>query len=441
MTIRTRLLLSVLVAVTFALIAIVGVFNVVLDRSLSRDATQVLRARAAATLSLVHVNEGKISISEASDEAAVSSPAWVFAGTRALEAPSVGGPLAVAAHSLAGGGPRTVDIGRTRLYATPIDPENRRVGTVVAAVSLAPYDQSRRDALTASLVLGVMLLIVVAIAARWLLAASFRPVATMTAQAAEWSERDLDRRFALGSPRDEVTQLAWTLDGLLERLAASFRHEQQFSAEISHELRTPISRVIAQVELALRRERSSAGYREVLQGVQRNTQQLARILDTLLAAARNNATPTRGTADAWAVAEHTLEAVRGLAAGREIDVVADEPPHALRVGVAADLAERILQPVVENAFRYGRHSVRVAVERDATNVLYVVEDDGPGIAAAEAEAIFEPGRRGAAGRAANGDGAGLGLALARRLARGVAGDVAVAAREQGARLVVTLPAA
>lgn len=441
MTIRTRLLLSVLGAVAVALVAIVAVFNVVLDRSVARDANQVLHARAAATLGLVRVHGMKIAIVEAPDEATVDNPAWVFAGPRTLEAPVTGGSLAAAARSLATGPERSLDIARTRLLSQPIVSEDRRVGTVVAAVSLSPYDQTKRDALTASLVLGVLLLIVVAIAARWLLAASLRPVATMTRQAAAWSEHDLDRRFAAGSPRDEVTQLASTLDGLLERLAASFRREQQFSAEISHELRTPISRVIAQVELALRRERSTDEYRETLQGVHRNAQQLARVLDTLVAAARHDAAPTRGTADAWQVAEHTLEAVRGLAAERQIDVVATEPKAPLRVGVAADLAERILQPVVENAFRYGRRSVRVGVERDAGNVRYVVEDDGPGIEPTEAESIFEPGRRGTAGESANGEGAGLGLALARRLARGVAGDVAVATSERGARLVVSLPAA
>ena len=441
MTIRTRLLLSVLGAVAIALVAIVAVFNVVLDRSVARDANQVLHARAAATLGLVRVHGTRLSIVEAPDEATVDNPAWVFAGTRMVEAPVSGGRLAAAARSLATGPERSLDIAHTRLLSQPIVNEERRVGTVVAAVSLSPYDQTKRDALTASLVLGVLLLIVVAIAARWLLAASLRPVATMTRQAAVWSEHDLDRRFAAGSPRDEVTELASTLDGLLDRLAASFRREQQFSAEISHELRTPISRVIAQVELALRRERSSTEYRETLQGVHRNAQQLVRVLDTLVAAARHDAAPMRGTADAWQVAEHTLEAVRGLATERRIEVNAAAPAAPLRIGIAADLAERILQPVVENAFRYGRGAVRLALERDAGSVRYVVEDDGPGIEPAEAESIFEPGRRGTAGRSANGEGAGLGLALARRLARGVAGDVAVATTERGARLVVSLPAA
>ena len=109
------------------------------------------------------------------------------------------------------------------------------------------------------------MLVLVALAARWLLAAALRPVTRMTRQAATWSERDLDRRFELGEPRDELTELAATLDGLLDRLAASLRHEQRFSAELSHELRTPLSRVLAETELALRRERAPEEYRDTLE--------------------------------------------------------------------------------------------------------------------------------------------------------------------------------
>ena len=82
------------------------------------------------------------------------------------------------------------------------------------------------------------------------------PGVRMTRQAAEWSEHDLDHRFALGAPHDELTELASTLDRLLDRLAASLRHERRFSAELSHELRTPLARVLAEAELALRRDAS-----------------------------------------------------------------------------------------------------------------------------------------------------------------------------------------
>jgi len=82
-----------------------------------------------------------------------------------------------------------------------------------------------------------------------------------------------------------------------------------------------------------------------------------------------------------------------------------------------------------------------ALARKASRVVYVVEDDGPGVALDEQQSIFEPGIRGTAGRAANGSsGTGLGLALARRLARSVSGDVDVEPTEVGARFTVSLPA-
>ena len=84
------------------------------------------------------------------------------------------------------------------LVIVPAYNEEAAIGAVVAGVSLAPYEQTRRLALIASIVFGALMLLVVALAARWLLAASLRPVARMTRQAAEWREHDLDRRFALG---------------------------------------------------------------------------------------------------------------------------------------------------------------------------------------------------------------------------------------------------
>jgi signal transduction histidine kinase len=91
--------------------------------------------------------------------------------------------------------------------------------------------------------------------------------------------------------------------------------------------------------------------------------------------------------------------------------------------------------VIENACRYGRSNVSVSVARSDGTVAYLVQDDGPGVAEEERETIFEPGSRGHAGSADGTFGAGLGLALARRLARSVAGDVV--ATGEGFR--ITLP--
>jgi signal transduction histidine kinase len=289
-------------------------------------------------------------------------------------------------------------------------------------------------------VFGLCVIVFVSAVVWWLLGASLRPVVRMTRQAAAWSENDREHRFALGPPYDELTELAATLDGLLDRLAASLRRERRFSAELSHELRTPLARVLAESELALRREREPSEYRRTLELVHGNAAQLSRTVDALVKAARYEAGGDRGTADAAAVAAGAAEACEGLADDRHIDVELVEPGYGLRLGLEPDLAERILQPVIENACRYGATHVRVSVGRRDSTVVYAVEDDGPGVAPDETERIFEPGVRGAAGGTNGAAGAGLGLSLARRLARSVDGDIDVAPARSGARFVVRLPA-
>jgi signal transduction histidine kinase len=249
---------------------------------------------------------------------------------------------------------------------------------------------------------------------------------------------DLDRRFGLGVPHDELTRLGATLDGLLDRLAASLRHERRFSAELSHELRTPLAKLMAEAEVALRRDRTTAAYRDSLGVVLENAHQIARIVDALVAAAQHTAQP-KGVANAQEIAEAIVAACADEATSRGVDLALDSPGERVRVGVDRDLAERILHPVVENACRYGRSAVRVGVAREGSSVVFSVDDDGPGVADAERETIFEPAVRGSAGRAAP-TGAGLGLALARRLARAASGDVVASPGGYG-RFVVRLPAA
>ncbi len=203
----------------------------------------------------------------------------------------------------------------------------------------------------------------------------------MTTQAAQWGERDLHQRFDLGPPRDELTALAATLDGLLGRLDAALRHEQRFSAEVAHELRTPLSGLRGEAELALRGDRSDAELRYALERVLAGTDRMAAVIDTLLAAARNDATGPPGSSDAAA-------AIRGLA-GPDIEVVA--PAGVVTVGADQSLVTAALQPLVENAVRHAKRDVRVELHRAGAEVVIAVTDDGPGVAPEDAERIFAPG--------------------------------------------------
>jgi len=441
--IRRRLLLAIVAIVAVSVAALLVGFNVLLARSLDKNARELLRSRATQQLALLRVTSGHLTFIEAPEAAAPDANVWVFSNGKVLERPRAGARVSAAARSLSGSSHRFLDVSDsdTRLYAAPVVINGRRLGTVVVAGSLAPYEETEHVALLGSLIFGGIVLLLVALTSRWLLAASLRPVHRMTTQAATWSERDLDQRFALGEPYDELTELAATLDRLLDRLAASLRHEQRFSAELSHELRTPIARVLAEAELALLRDRPPEEYRAALEIVHRNAQQLARIVDALVAAARLEAGAQHGTADAYEVAADVSEACASLVADEDVEIDIEQPERPVRLGVDADLAERILQPVLENACRYGATHVRVSIERRDSTVRYVVADDGPGVAGDEVERIFEPGVRGRLGEAGGPNGAGLGLSLARRLARSTTGDVEVLEGPGGGSFLVRLPAA
>ncbi|MDX6425053.1 MAG: two-component system, OmpR family, sensor kinase [Gaiellaceae bacterium] len=438
--VRTRLLLVVVGALAAALgVATIG-FNILLGHAASRDANTLLRSRASSELALLRVVGDNIKVAETRDDPLGDSRVWIFRGTTPVEQPRAKAETDLGARSLAGGSSQFLNVldSEERLYSVPIIHDGKRFGTLVTGISLAPYHHTQRTALIGSLTLFLVLLSITGVAAWWLLRSALRPVAQMTEQASTWSEQDLDRRFALGEPHDELTQLAATLDGLLDRLAASLRHERRFSAEMSHELRTPLAKLMAEAELALRRERSESDYRESLEAVLRNAQQIERIVETLVSAAQHDAQP-QGIANAVDVAEAVVAAHSHDASSRGVALELVKTPERVRVGVDQDLAERILHPVVENALRYGRGKVQVRVTRNGSSVLFAVDDDGPGVLADEHETIFEPAVRGSAGRSTY-TGAGLGLALSRRLARAVSGDVEAFPGASG-HFVVRLPAA
>lgn len=438
---RGRLLVSVMLGIGLVLAALTIGFNLVLSDRLDSDADGVAQARASAELAVLHVAHGPISLGEAPDQAAPDSQVWVFHGTRALEAPRATDADNAAAEMVAHGTRRLYDVPATdtRLYALPVISGSRRLGTVVAGVSLAPYEQTRRTALVASVILSVFVFLAVAVGSAWVISRALRPVAQMTVQAAEWSERDLDRRFALGPPEDELTQLAATLDQLLDRLAASLRHEQRLSAELSHELRTPLANIAAQAQFALKHTTQDPDGRRALEQVRNSADQMSRTLDTLIAAARAGFDPQHATSDAIAGVRAATAASTPLAVERGITTALETPDGGVRVAGEQALVERMLVPVLENAYRHASGTVRITVARDGAAVRLAIDDDGPGVPAAELESIFEPGRRGdTIGSGSNG--AGLGLALARRLARSAGGEVEAEHREGGARFVVRLPA-
>jgi signal transduction histidine kinase len=442
--VRARLLLAVLATVAVALITMTVGFNVLLTALLASDADERLVAIAEDASRTISIVGGYLKLNRPTgDIKELGSQVWVFAGAKTVSAPSVDPALEEAARALEGQPAQFVDVpgSEVRLWSVPLFDKGDRIGTIVSGLDMTSYHRTQRMTLLATGAFTVVLLIIVGFAGRWVLNAAFRPVSRMTAEAEAWSTADLDRRFEMGKPHDELTQLAHTLDGMLDRLAASLRRERRFSAEVSHQLRTPVAKIKAEAELALRRERDRGYYQESLRSVLQSADQMARTVEALLTAAQEEGSLARGRSDVWRVLADVVSSVGVLTGGNGVQVKVEPPARDLRVGVEGDIAVQIIQPVVENACRFAKTEVVLRAARNGKEVYFVVEDDGPGVTEDEKERIFEPGVRGsAAGVERNVPrGAGLGLSLARRLARAASGDVEVGPGETGAKFIVRLP--
>jgi two-component system OmpR family sensor kinase len=436
---RARLLLTTLIGSLLAVSVLVAAFNLVLDAKLRGEVDNLLRDRAASQLRTIGVVDGRLSVPEAPDRSAPDIPTWVFAGRQALEQPLTAAQNRRAAIALTYGPRRFFNVDGTdvRLYAVPIVQSSRRLGTLVVGASLRPYDSSAHTALVGSLIFGVLTVLGIAAASGWVIRRALRPVAWMTAEAADWGEHDLSRRFFPGEPHDELTELAATFDRLLDRLARSLEREQRFTAEISHELRTPLAKILAEAELAASRERTPEHYRRALESIRASAESLGRALEALLATARADKAGGSRSTDARTAAEHAAQSARSAATTLGIAVEVARSPPGTRVAAEPDLVERSLAPVIENAIRFARCRVDIVIRIETSQIVFEVRDDGPGVDPAIRKQIFEPGV--SRGGNSAGSGAGLGLPLARRLARAAGGEIDYIAASEGAIFAIRLP--
>lgn len=435
LTLRGRVTVASVLVLALGIAALGVLFNVLLAHRLHADESAVLRSRAAAERATLDFSGGGLRTIEAPRDEALDRSAWIIAGGRVIEQPAVASAAETRAVSelanVARASERTV--GSVRLRAVPVRaPAGDRRGTVVVGVSTIPYEHTREIALVGTAILGLLLLLGTALAVRLALRSALNPIAEMTQRAADWSEHDLHRRFALGPPRDELTTLAATFDGLLRRIEAVLRHEQRFSAELAHELRTPLTGLRGEAELALLRSDLDDESRAAFERVLESSSRMQTVIETLLASARSEEAGPTGSCDPVPAVREAIAAVTNAARSRDVELRLTEPAPELVVDAGADVVTQALYPLLENGVRHARGSVEVSIAPSDGAVTVSVLDDGPGLEGRDPASVFAPG-------VSTSGGAGLGLPLARRLARSCGGDVAVVAHSPGGRFDLTLP--
>jgi signal transduction histidine kinase len=320
--------------------------------------------------------------------------------------------------------------------AVPIVRASRPAGAVRVTQSVdAVQNEIRTDAIALVGVGVVALLLGLGVA--WLLAGSLsKPLRALALTARRVAGGDLDAR-AREEGSAEQREVASAFNEMTGRLARALRAQQEFVANASHQLRTPLTGLRLRLEAAGLKARDPDVARE-LRAAERETERLARLLAELLTLARERERPEPVLVGLEEVTEAARERWEGPAemSGHALEVRADE--GAVVASSREDLGV-IVDNLVENAIDYSPPGTTVTIECGGSDYAYLaVLDEGPGVAAAERERIFERFYRGEA--AGSTSGTGLGLSVVEALARRWGGEVSIENRpEGGARVEVRLP--
>jgi heavy metal sensor kinase len=276
---------------------------------------------------------------------------------------------------------------------------------------------------------------------------SLAPLSAMAQQARRITSESLSKRLPNPNPNDELGRLASVFNETLTRLEASFAELQRFTADASHELRSPLTALRAVGEVALRDGHDPAMLRETIGSMLEEAERLTDLVDALLTLARMDATKSGATLEEVNIAT-LLEEIRDqfevLAAekGQTLAVTSD---HNVSVQADRTLLRLALVNLVHNAIRHSPSSSKIslAAARRPHGIEISVSDTGPGIAPEYQEKIFEPFFRLDKARSrSGGGGVGLGLAIARRAVERTGGRIIVESKSnRGSVFRIALPLA
>ncbi|MEU2615034.1 HAMP domain-containing sensor histidine kinase [Micromonospora sp. NPDC007271] len=356
--------------------------------------------------------------------------------------------------------------GPVRVVTVPAGTPNEPL-TVLVAKSMTDVRHSLRVVRVLLLVGFPLLVAGLAVVAWRVIGATLRPVEALRSGAAEITGRAGPGRLPVPAGRDEIQRLAVTLNDMLDRLEASRARQRAFVADAAHELRSPLTNMRTELEVA-RRLGGATDWPAVAENLLADTERLGRLVDDLLLLARlDEQTARPGAAPARPVGPVELGELLRSVAGRypSPPVRVAPPPGPLWTEGDPGELRRVLANLVENALRHAHGEVLLAVTGPHSDPpvpaprgagpaagayhLVTVTDDGPGIPAADRERVFARFTRLDDARARDDGGAGLGLAIVRELVRRAGGGVELsdatpgetaAATGPGLRVTVRLPA-
>ncbi|HEY7428956.1 MAG TPA: ATP-binding protein [Gemmataceae bacterium] len=315
---------------------------------------------------------------------------------------------------------------------------------LTTGLPLRPVNAILRNLLLLLDGLSMLLWLSAALLGRQLCRRALAPVARMATAARVLSATEPGWRLPVAATGDELQDLGRAFNDLLSRLHESFQRQARFTGDASHQLRTPLTALLGQIEIALRRPRAAEEYQQTLTVLQRQALQLRQIVDSLLFLARADAEAKlpqleRLEMRVW-LTEH-LASWSGHA--RAADVCRQTSADGLVwVMAQAPLLRQLLDNLLDNACKYSAAGTPITVNlaQESGIVSLTVTDAGRGIADEDLPHIFEPFYRAEQMRRQGVSGLGLGLAVAQRIALALGGTLGVESQPgHGARFTLQMP--
>jgi two-component system OmpR family sensor kinase len=250
----------------------------------------------------------------------------------------------------------------------------------------------------------------------WFAGSAVRPVYEITEQATRIEAGTLDQRIVAHAETDEYRGLVAVLNRMLERIDAAFKNQRRLTADVSHELRSPLTALRGEIEVALRSERTSRDYQRVLHSALEEIDRLTAMSDDLLLITRADAglvTARRGPTDVNEIIRREFDGIGGRIEEKALSVRAELDPRLGNVFLDPALTRRLIEELLDNAVKFAPPGGTVVVATTATGggVRLAVENSGSPLAADELAHLFEPFYRADQART-RGTGTGLGLAFA-----------------------------
>ncbi|MBV5303947.1 MAG: HAMP domain-containing protein [Chlorobium sp.] len=275
---------------------------------------------------------------------------------------------------------------------------------------------------------------------------SIRPIEKVIATAEKMSQSNLDQRIPLPFHHDELYRLAATINALFDRMQDAFQREKHFTADASHELKTPLAVVKGTLEVLIRKPREREHYETRIQFCLKELNRMARLIDQLLMLARyesNKMTPHIMVTALSPLVENVVERMIPTARTKGIAITVNRADSA---HIAADpgMLDMIFENIISNAIKYSSSgsSIAIEVKHSADNVICSISDQGIGIPEEMLNAIFERFYRVDESRSSSTGGLGLGLSIVKKLADLQQIKVTVtSATNRGTTFTLTCPAA